>query len=618
MSEKYLSQAKKLLTEYFVTRKDRICVYPEMSISIDGNLEEWIDRHIKGEKRLGFYTLNLDSTVNWAVIDLDNHSSDDEVSGYIEKYLDEFKSLSNQIGLHYNMEISKRGDFHIWVFFDEPIDARIVRTFFHQYNRLIGDKSSLPLKWICNIEIFPKQDRLQSADEFGNLVWLPFFGGTDKIGAGVQDGKTVFLDADGKESHSPTLKTIADLEEFAKLLCIDLDKPAGDIAVETISSDALGSILQNGVGEGSRNSIAFDIARKLKYKGLSMGEVSPIVSNWNKVNNPPLSEQEIHKILKSVYSNTENSDDIEMMYLEELLSDETPLPTPIIGGGLLYKKTILLLSGYRKDGKSMLSLNCGLCLATGQPWLGFEIQEPQRVVVIQAEVVHQFNKKRLNRMLNAFEHEVTPQSFAISKPFSGNIVDTKNLDKFKNVIDIYEPDVLIVDPLKYYHHSDENDNQKMHLVMSKFRELTYLGPAIILIHHSGKPSLYSNNSRTNPRGASSIADDVDSLMEISKKKNNELNVQFELRYGAEPDNMTITMDSDYWFSTNTSFDIDSQIVSMIRKAGESGILKKDVEDSLHKITGNSTKMIGNHIINLIDNHKIKTDGKKRNIRLFTE
>jgi hypothetical protein len=279
MSEKYLSQAKKLLTEYFVTRKDRICVYPEMSISIDGNLEEWIDRHIKGEKRLGFYTLNLDSTVNWAVIDLDNHSSDDEVSGYIEKYLDEFKSLSNQIGLHYNMEISKRGDFHIWVFFDEPIDARIVRTFFHQYNRLIGDKSSLPLKWICNIEIFPKQDRLQSADEFGNLVWLPFFGGTDKIGAGVQDGKTVFLDADGKESHSPTLKTIADLEEFAKLLCIDLDKPAGDIAVETISSDALGSILQNGVGEGSRNSIAFDIARKLKYKGLSMGEVSPIVSN---------------------------------------------------------------------------------------------------------------------------------------------------------------------------------------------------------------------------------------------------------------------------------------------------------------------------------------------------
>ena len=107
MSEKYLSQAKKLLTEYFVTRNDRICVYPEMSISIDGNLEEWIDRHIKGEKRLGFYTLNLDSTVNWAVIDLDNHSSDDEVSEYIKKYLDEFKPLSNKIGLHYNMEISK-------------------------------------------------------------------------------------------------------------------------------------------------------------------------------------------------------------------------------------------------------------------------------------------------------------------------------------------------------------------------------------------------------------------------------------------------------------------------------------------------------------------------------
>ena len=131
MSEKYLSQAKKLLTEYFVTRNDRICVYPEMSISIDGNLEEWIDRHIKGEKRLGFYTLNLDSTVKWAVIDLDNHSKQDDIAIKINLFLDEFSKTSDSIGLPFDIEISKGGDFHIWVFFDEPTNAKIVRTFFN-------------------------------------------------------------------------------------------------------------------------------------------------------------------------------------------------------------------------------------------------------------------------------------------------------------------------------------------------------------------------------------------------------------------------------------------------------------------------------------------------------
>ena len=39
-----------------------------------------------------------------------------------------------------SIEKSKGGDFHIWFFFDEPTDAKIVRTFFRDYVLLIGEE----------------------------------------------------------------------------------------------------------------------------------------------------------------------------------------------------------------------------------------------------------------------------------------------------------------------------------------------------------------------------------------------------------------------------------------------------------------------------------------------
>ena len=108
-------------------------------------------------------------------------------------FLDEFSKTSISIGLPYQIEKSKGGDFHIWVFFDEPTDAKIVRTFFRDYVLLIGEKASLPFEFMKKIEVFPKQESLSSTGQYGSMVWLPFYGGVDDIGDGAQNGNTIFV-----------------------------------------------------------------------------------------------------------------------------------------------------------------------------------------------------------------------------------------------------------------------------------------------------------------------------------------------------------------------------------------------------------------------------------------
>jgi len=304
-----------------------------------------------------------------------------------------------------------------------------------------------------------------------------------------------------------------------------------------------------------------------------------------------------------------------MMNLGEILADETPLPKSIIGNGILYENNLLLLSGYRKDGKSMLSLNLAICLASGTDWLGFKVNKPKRVAIVQAEVLQQFTKERLDKMINARGVHVKDENLSVSMPFQGSITNPDIFECLKALIQENKLEVLIIDPLKYYHQSDENSNQEMHKVMSQFRELTFLGTSIIIIHHTGKPSQFAGK-RVNPRGASSIADDVDSLIEISKRSDG-LKMQFELRYSHSPEDITIKMDSDYWFNLDSDRDVNRQIISLVRNSGSLGILKKDVEKQLSQKLAVSSKTVSNHIMKLVDKEIFK-DAKLRNIRLFIE
>jgi putative DNA primase/helicase len=84
------------------------------------------------------------------------------------------------------------------------------------------------------------------------------------------------------------------------------------------------------------------------------------------------------------HESTEISNGIETLH--DLLSKEITPRDSIIGDGLIARKDFDIFSGPQKKGKSLLSLNLAIRVAQGQPWLGFEIESPRRVGIVQQEV----------------------------------------------------------------------------------------------------------------------------------------------------------------------------------------------------------------------------------------
>jgi len=134
--------------------------------------DEVILRHFEGSERIGVYPLREDNTVLFACVDIDR--TDHEI---VSKVASELIAQ----GFYPYVESSKSKGFHIWLFFDQPIEAKVVRKILLWILKNTG---------IEGAEIFPKQDSLVSNNGLGNFIFLPLHGGS------IKHNKTVFLDSE--------------------------------------------------------------------------------------------------------------------------------------------------------------------------------------------------------------------------------------------------------------------------------------------------------------------------------------------------------------------------------------------------------------------------------------
>lgn len=84
----------------------------------------------------------------------------------------------NSLGLNFYIEKSKGGTgFHLWIFFEELIEAKKVRELGRVISRgdfPLGTGGFANVGAGKGIEIFPKQDHVEIG-KLGNLIWLPWF-----------------------------------------------------------------------------------------------------------------------------------------------------------------------------------------------------------------------------------------------------------------------------------------------------------------------------------------------------------------------------------------------------------------------------------------------------------
>jgi hypothetical protein len=174
--------------EVFKGRTDKIGLATTFSTTRDSEeaILEDVQSHLNGTCRLGFYNLLPNSTSPWAIIEREDHGSQ-RVENPGEKSL-EIVQLLNAEGIPAYRELSKSHDgnaYHIWIFFDSPISAETVHV---SLNAFLATALGI------RPEVFPKG---HDGKTIGNFVWLPLFGGTDKWGEGIHEGRTVFVDNSG-------------------------------------------------------------------------------------------------------------------------------------------------------------------------------------------------------------------------------------------------------------------------------------------------------------------------------------------------------------------------------------------------------------------------------------
>lgn len=125
---------------------------------------ELIEQHLLGKIRLGVAPEIKDSeNVLFGCIDIDCKDLSIQEKYNIALELKEF--LQKEYRLDPKVEKSKSKGFHVWVFFDKPLDRNFIKNILENAIEKSTDKK------IANgeIEVFPKGDK-------GNGIFLPFFG----------------------------------------------------------------------------------------------------------------------------------------------------------------------------------------------------------------------------------------------------------------------------------------------------------------------------------------------------------------------------------------------------------------------------------------------------------
>ena len=156
---------------------------PVYSWGVDPVTDEDYMSHLNGTKAIGIQPCDDEGKAMFGAIDIDDKQHSYKNFPY-KKYLD--------IIARYNLPIvpvkSKSGGLHLFVFLNEPVDAKFIRKFFSN----ILFSLELPI----NIEIYPKQTMLgvdaDGKKDKGQFINLPYFDKKERLALNLDGTEFTF------------------------------------------------------------------------------------------------------------------------------------------------------------------------------------------------------------------------------------------------------------------------------------------------------------------------------------------------------------------------------------------------------------------------------------------
>ena len=147
--------------------------------------------------------------------------------------------------------------------------------------------------------------------------------------------------------------------------------------------------------------------------------------------------------------------------------------------GLIARGSLNIAAGDSGLGKSPLFYQLALCVAAGIPWLGMPTTKGT-VLYVDFENGELQSQGLRDSLLRHLEQRDCPDNFLTH--YGGSELD------LVRVIRAVRPSLVIVDTLRAYDPSIEENNTKTGIALKKFRSVAHdTDTAVVLMHHLKKP-----------------------------------------------------------------------------------------------------------------------------------
>lgn len=227
--------------------------------------------HLEGFQGIGITPIDDESLCRWGAIDIDVYNGLSLEN--LERQIEEHK-------LPLLVCTTKSGGAHLFLFLSEPVEASLVRDRLSQWAYLLGHP---------NVEVFPKQVRLASANDVGSWLNMPYFEAENSTRKCVRAGRAL------------TAVEFLDLADAIAVTRAEL--AAFTLAVDPLLAGAppcLIYLCRFGIPPGGRNNGLFQLAIYAKKRWPDDWETKLRELN-SKFLDPPLPTREVETIRRSLH-----------------------------------------------------------------------------------------------------------------------------------------------------------------------------------------------------------------------------------------------------------------------------------------------------------------------------
>lgn len=214
-------------------------------------------------------------------------------------------------------------------------------------------------------------------------------------------------------------------------------------------------------------------------------------------------------------------------YGAEFLSQPSPPPDWLVTG-LLPHPQVTMMVGEGGTYKSFFAQDLAIALATGTSLLGtFTVPTPRTVAYLQTESAEESFRKRLQTLIRGRglrDEDVGRRLIAVTnQPIRLDVRSHVEWIRSK-LLEHAKPDLIIIDPLRDFHTSEENSSTELQPIMSAIRSIRdEFQCSVLIVHHSSK----AGNSQRGPskvRGSNVMWFSMDGRWEFSRTSGGWINV----------------------------------------------------------------------------------------------